>query len=78
MINSDGTFCQEDLSSADRGNVFCQTFEIQMRLPLCVLLTVLKVLMKATKMEETQAKAEQRGKISYIPKIDDSAKTKRR
>lgn len=70
--------CQEDLYSADRGNVFCQAFEIQMSSTLCPTDSFESShKRRATEMGPTRAEGEQKGKISFIPKIDDGTKPKR-
>lgn len=72
--------CQEDLYSTDRGNVFCQAFEIQMMSSTLCPTDGFESSHKrrATEMGPTQAEREQKHKINFSPKIDDSAKAKRR
>lgn len=63
---------------ADRGNVFCQAFEIQMMSSTLCPTDGFESSHKrrATEIEVTQAEGKQKGKISVIPKIDDGAEPK--
>lgn len=72
--------CQEDLYSADGGNVLCQAFEIQMMSSTLCPTNGFESSheRKATEMGPTRTEGEQKGKINFIPKIDDRAKPKRR
>lgn len=62
--------CQEDLYSADRGNVFCQAFEIQMMSSTLCPTDGFESSHKsgATEMGPTRAVGEQKREISFIPK----------
>lgn len=72
--------CQEDLYSADRGNVFCQAFEIQMMSSTLCPTDGFESFHKrrATEMGPTQAEGEKKHKINFLPKIDDGFELKRR
>lgn len=72
--------CQEDLYSADRGNVFCQAFEIQMMSSTLCPTDGFESFHKrrATEMGPTQAVGEKKHKINFLPKIDDGFELKRR
>lgn len=60
--------------------MFCQAFEIQMMSSTLCPTEGFESSHKsrATEMGPTQADEEQKGKINFIPKIDDGAKLKRR
>lgn len=71
--------CQEDLYSADGGNAFCQAFEIQMMSSTLCPTDGFESSheRRATEMGPTRAEGEQKGKINFSPKIDDSAEPKK-